>query len=49
MKIADLCPKHGISEATFYSWHSRYGGMDESGARSHFANYSHRSSRGHAH
>jgi putative transposase len=27
MKVADLCRKHGISEATFYSWKSKYGGM----------------------
>lgn len=23
----DLCRKHGISEATFYAWRSKYGGM----------------------
>ena len=28
MKVADLCRKHGISDATFYNWRSRYGGMD---------------------
>jgi putative transposase len=27
MKVSDLCRKHGISEATFYSWKSKYGGM----------------------
>lgn len=32
-KTADLCRKHGISEATFYNWKSRYGGMDVSEAR----------------
>ena len=32
MKVADLCRKHGISDATFYSWRSRYGGMDVSEA-----------------
>jgi putative transposase len=26
-KIADLCRTHGISEATFYNWKSKYGGM----------------------
>lgn len=26
-KIADLCRELGISEATFYSWRSKYGGM----------------------
>ena len=30
---ADLCRKHGISEATFYNWRSRYGGMEVSDAR----------------
>lgn len=32
-KTADLCRKHGISEATFYSWKSKFGGMDVSEAR----------------
>jgi putative transposase len=31
-KSADLCRKHGISEATFYNWKSKYGGMDVSEA-----------------
>jgi len=26
----DLCRKHGISDATYYNWKSRYGGMDAS-------------------
>ena len=30
---ADLCRKHGISDATFYTWQSKYGGMDVSEAR----------------
>lgn len=30
---AELCRKHGISEATFYNWRSRYGGMEVSEAR----------------
>jgi putative transposase len=29
----DLCRKHGISDATFYKWRSKYGGMDVSDAR----------------
>jgi putative transposase len=33
MKVADLCRKHGISDAKFYNWRSRYGGMDVSEAR----------------
>ena len=33
-KAADLCRKHGISEATFYNWKAKYGGMEApSGAR----------------
>ena len=31
-KTADLCRKHGISEATFYNWKSKFGGMDVSEA-----------------
>jgi putative transposase len=30
---SDLCRKHGISNATFYKWRSRYGGMEISDAR----------------
>lgn len=30
---AELCRKHGISEATFYKRRSRYGGMEISDAR----------------
>ena len=33
LKTADLCRKHGISEATFYNWKSKYGGLDVSEAR----------------
>jgi putative transposase len=33
VKTADLCRKHGISEATFYNWKSKFGGMDVSEAR----------------
>jgi len=32
-KTSDLCRKHGISEATFYNWNSKYGGMDVSEAK----------------
>ena len=31
--VADLCRKHGISDATFYTWRSRYGGMEVSDAK----------------
>ena len=33
VKTADLCRKHGISVATFYTWKSKYGGMDVSEAK----------------
>ena len=32
-KTSDLCRQHGISAATFYNWHSKYGGMDVSEAK----------------
>ena len=31
-KTADLCRKHGISEATIYNWKSRFGGLEVSEA-----------------
>ena len=31
--VADLCRKHGISDATFTASRSRYGGMETSDAR----------------
>ena len=33
MPAAELCRKHGISDATFYTWRSKYGGMDVSDAK----------------
>ena len=27
---AEICRNHGISNATFYNWRSKYGGMDAS-------------------
>lgn len=30
---ADLCRKHGVSDATFYKWRSKYGGMEVSDAK----------------
>jgi putative transposase len=32
-KTVDVCRKHGVSEATFYKWKAKYGGMDVSDAR----------------
>jgi|TARA_R110000824_G_scaffold195805_1_gene378727 putative transposase len=29
----DLCRTHGISDATFYKWRSKYGGMEVSDAK----------------
>jgi len=33
LPVAELCRKHGISDATFYAWRSRYGGLEVSDAR----------------
>ena len=33
VSIKDLCRRHGFSEASFYLWRSRYGGMDVSDAK----------------
>ena len=30
MLVKDICRKHGISDATYYSWKSKYGGMEAS-------------------
>ena len=30
---AELCCKYGISDATFYNWRNRFGGMEVSDAR----------------
>ncbi len=27
VKTAELCRKHGISDATFYNWKAKFGGM----------------------
>jgi len=29
-KVADLCREHGFSNAQFYQWRSKFGGMDAS-------------------
>ena len=33
LPVADLCRKHGVSDASIYKWKARYGGMDVSEAR----------------
>ena len=31
--VADLCRKHGMSDASFYTWRAKYGGMEVSDAK----------------
>jgi len=30
MKVSELCRKHGISDATYFNWKGKYGGMSAS-------------------
>lgn len=30
MPVKEVCRKHGISDATYYNWKSKYGGMEAS-------------------
>jgi putative transposase len=32
-KTAEVCRRHGISDAAFYKWKAKYGGMEVSEAR----------------
>ena len=32
-KVTELCRRHGISEATFYTWRSKYAGLEVSEMR----------------
>ena len=32
-KVADLCRKHGMSDATYYNWKAKYAGMTVSDLR----------------
>ena len=32
-KVMEVCRKHGISDATYYNWKAKYGGMTVSDAR----------------
>jgi putative transposase len=31
--VADICRRHGIGQATFYKWKSKYGGLEVSEAQ----------------
>lgn len=33
LKVSELVRKHGVSEATFYNWKAKYGGLDVSQLR----------------
>ena len=33
LKVSDLCRQQGISEATYYRWKSKYGGMEVKDAK----------------
>jgi len=33
MTVVELCRRYGISDATFYKWRSKYGGMEVSDAK----------------
>lgn len=32
-RVDDLCRRHGVSTATFYTWRKKYAGMEASDAR----------------
>ena len=33
LAVAEICRRHGISDATFYTWCSKYGGLEVSEAK----------------
>jgi putative transposase len=33
LPVGELCRKHGMSDATFYNWRKKYGGLSISDAR----------------
>lgn len=33
VRVTNLCRQHGISDATFYKWRAKFGGMDVSDAK----------------
>lgn len=30
IKVKDLCREHGVSDATYYNWKAKYGGLEAS-------------------
>lgn len=32
-KVADICREHGVSQATYYHWKAKFGGMEASDIR----------------
>ena len=37
IQVKDICRKHGISDATYYNWKSKYGGMSASDLKRMYA------------
>ena len=33
LSVTELCRKHGVSDASIYTWKARFGGMDVSAAK----------------
>jgi putative transposase len=33
LPVAELCRKHGVSDASYYKWKAKFGGMDVSDAK----------------
>jgi putative transposase len=33
VKVAEICRKHGVSDATLYKWKAKFGGMEVSDAK----------------
>jgi len=31
-KVVDICREHGVSQATYYQWKAKFGGMEASDA-----------------
>ena len=37
IQVKEICRKHGISDATYYNWKSKYGGMSASDLKRMYA------------